>query len=494
MNRDRLVCVGLSHQTASVELREQLSQWPSSDLRTNVIEELVILNTCNRLELYAYLAEDVLPANQAQSVTTILYQPLIDLIATTQQISPTEFIDHLHYRQGEAVIHHLCRVAAGLESIVMGEGQILGQVNGALQQAYNVKSAGPVLGLLFRTGIKAGKRARTETQISTHPVSVSSAAITLAAQLTGLLHRQRVAVIGMGEIGQLALKGLSTRGVKQLNLVNRTLQHAEQMAALYGGTPHSMAELPTVLAQADIVITATSASEPVLTVEIINAAMAEREVNENRRPLTLIDLAVPRDIDPDVAAIHNVALHDVDDLRAVVDEAMAARHAEIPFVETIIAELLEEWHKEADELRLRPVVVELRQQAEQIRRRTVERTLHYLERQQGAVDEQTAEQLRYLSRALVNQLLHEPTNNLKRSASQPEGTAYAALVCDLFGLDVDIPNEAINRDPTYSFDFNSMQLFDDGMVDGGCPHRISSGDNNVAFCTSFPQYELTGQP
>ncbi len=430
MKLERLVCIGISHQTAPVALRERLSQWPTVDLRATAVEELVILSTCNRLELYAYLAEP--PA-----AATPIYQPLLALIAETQKISIAEVETHLYHHDGEAVCAHLCRVAAGLESLVMGEGQILGQVSSALQRAYGMKSVGPMLALLFRTAIKAGKRARTESKISANPVSVSSAALALAAQLTGDLRYQQVAVVGLGEIGQLALKGLQSRGVTDLTLVNRTRSRAEELALIYGGEPYALADLATILSTADIVITATSAIEPILRREQVAMALAQRD----GCPLTLIDLAVPRNIDPTVALLPTVTLYDVDDMRAVVDEALVARQAELPKVEAIIAEQLVEWRGHLRELQLRPVIVGLRQQAEQVRRRAVARALHHLARIQGTISAETAAQMDHLSRALVNQLLHTPTTKLKQKSGEPEGMLYAALLCDLFDLDVPLPDE-----------------------------------------------------
>jgi glutamyl-tRNA reductase len=422
MNIHRLICVGLSHQSASIELREQLSHWPQADIRTDAIEELVVLSTCNRLELYAYLADDDFCAERG----VVIHQPLLDLIAATQSLSTEYFVDHLYIHRGEAAVRHLCRVAAGLDSLVLGEAQILGQVNCALQKAQAAHMVGPALNLLFRLGIKAGRRARTETKISANAVSVGSAALNLAHQVTGGLHRQQVLLIGLGEIGQLTLKGLRARGVTRIALANRTLQRAQAMAVTWGGVAYSLDELPEALCMADVVISATSANEPIIDAVMLARVMAQR----SQRPLVLIDLAVPRDIDPAVKLLPSVQLYDVDDLRHSVDAALSARQRETPHVERIIEELLLEWAHHFQELQVRPVVVELRQKAEQIRQRAVERTLRHL----GEVDHQTADQVRHLSRALVNQLLHEPTLQLKRKAGQQQADLYATLVSDLFGL------------------------------------------------------------
>jgi len=510
MKLERLVCIGVSHQTAPVALREQLSQWPTHDLRTEAIEELVILSTCNRLEVYVYLAEDA-------SLTAPFYQPLLTLMATTQGVPAAEIEAHLYHCHGAAVANHLCRVAAGLESLIMGEGQILGQVSSALQQAYGLKSVGPVLGLLFRTAIKAGKRARTETRINANPVSVSSAAIALATQRTGDLRYQQIAVVGLGEIGQLALKGLQGRGVADLSLVNRTRTRAEELVTIYGGQPYAMDELPTILPTVDIVITATSAHEPILRYAEVVAAIDQR----GGCPLTLIDLAVPRNIDPAVAALPTVTLYDVDDLRAVVDDALAARQAEVPKVETMIDELLAGWLGELHELRLRPVVVGLRQQAEQVRRQAVARSLRCLARAQGEISAETATQMDLLSRSLVNQLLHTPTLKVKEKAGQPDGVAYAALVCELFGLDLPLPEIDEASDLTLPTDvaheedadghlvwLTAQVEVDDLPLDEYDPRTAAGTVAGAEGCTAhaaglycfpgdadpLPRYELLGQP
>jgi glutamyl-tRNA reductase len=426
MNINRLFCVGLSHQSAPIELREQLSHWPDGDLRTPAIAELVIVSTCNRLELYAYLTETGVCESNAADELLHGRQALTTLMAATQALPALYFADHLYIYQGEAAVRHLCRVAAGLESLVLGEAQILGQVNTALQKAQAAQMVGPVLSALLRVGIKSGRRARAETQISTNAVSVGSAALNLAHQRAGDLRTKQVLIIGLGEIGQLTLKGLRARGVTNIALANRTLERAQSMAAAWGGATYALDQLPAALHAADVVISATSAATPILDAATVAQVMAQRP----NRPLVLLDLAVPRDIDPAVKMLPGVHLFDVDDLRNSVDAALAARQREMPQVERIIEDLLLEWRQQFQELQVRPVVVELRQKAEQIRLRAVERTLRYL----GEVDRQTADQLRHLSHALVNQLLHEPTLQLKRKAGQPQADLYAGLVSDLFGL------------------------------------------------------------
>ena len=418
MHANQLICLGLSHQTAPVALRERLSIWPADKLDTDLLTEEVVLSTCNRMELYGWLADDV----------TDPISRLIDLLARIHGLEPAEFVPHLYWHQGEAVVNHLCRVASGLESLVLGETQILGQIIGAQQCAQAGKHVGPVLNALFRTAIRTGKRTHTETAISNNPASISSVALTLAQQVIGDLSQQRVLVVGLGEMGHLALKGLRDRGVNQLLVTSRTLTKARVVADHWEAELYPLEALPAAIAAADVVITATSTPGFVINQSLIAASTQA----QRKQPLVLIDLAVPRDIDPAVATLPNVHLFDVDHLRRGLDEALQARQREVPHVEAVIAAELEKWRTEFGELRVRPVVVELRQKAEAIRQRELDRTLRHL----GNVDPAVLAHMQHLSHALVNQLLHEPTARLKDHAHQPQAGHYASMVSDLFGLAV----------------------------------------------------------
>jgi glutamyl-tRNA reductase len=419
MQVSQLVCLGLNHHTATVELREHFSHIRLiGDGRINddnaILRELVTLSTCNRVEFYAYVNPHIEDPHAA----------LIELLST--QMESASCLEHLYFYRGQAVVEHLGRVAAGLDSLVLGEPQILGQINNACQLAQQNKTMGPVLSLLFRTAVQAGKRARTETKISSNPASVSSVALALAQKITGNLRAQRVLLIGLGEIGNLTLKLLKARGVTQLAIANRTQQKAATIAAEWGGRAYSLDELPQALLAADVVISATRAPQPLLDAITVRTVMEQRQ---NER-LVLVDLAVPRDIDPAAGDITGVCLFDVDDLQNGVDEAFLARQREIPGVEAIIAEEVTAWARKFEELTVEPLVATLRQRAETIRQRELARTLRNL----GDVDAQTLAQLQHFSRALVNQLLHEPTVQLKKKAGQPAADEYACAIRDLFGL------------------------------------------------------------
>lgn len=428
MHLTRIVCLGLSHNTAPLALRERIScSLPEEHGLLEVVEdgldrfsalaEIALLSTCNRIELYAVVDA---PAEEAQHL-------LIDYLAAVHTVNAGSFDDYLYFRQGQAAIEHLARVAAGLDSLVLGEPQILGQVNDAYMTAVEANTAGPVLTALFRGAIRAGKRARTETAISSNPASVSSVAITLAQQFAGDLERQEVLVVGLGEMGQLALSALRKRKIANISLANRSQERAERLAAGWQGRAYGLEELPQALATADTVICATAAPHTVVDAEMARAAVAQRK----RRPLVIIDIAVPRDVEPDVAGVPGIHLFDIDDLEENLDEALAARQQEIPRVEAIIAEEIEALEAEIRALTIKPVIVDLRQKAEAIRQRELERTLRFLG---DEVDEETLRHVQHLSRSLVNKLLHEPTTRLREKATNGQATEYEAAVRDLFDL------------------------------------------------------------
>ena len=422
MPHTQLSCLTLSHHTAPVELRERLHCSLADVDRLPLvapagpIRELAILSTCNRVELYAAIDADSAAARNL----------LIDLLVQIHGLAPETFTHELLYYDGRAAVTHLFRVAAGLDSLVLGETQILGQVTDAYVSAVEAKVCGPMLSALFRAAIRTGKRARTETAISANPASISSVAITLAQNTIGNLSERRCLVIGLGEMGQLALKALRARGLSRIAVANRSRARAEAVAAAWGGPVYTLEQLPQALAEADVVISATAAPHVVVDGATVAAAMAQR----HRRDLVLIDLAVPRDVDPAVRTLPGVYLFDLDELQGYLDDSLAARQQQIPRVEVIIAQEADAFEAELHALMMRPLIVDLRQRAEAIRRRELQRTLRHL----GDLDPQTLAHIQRLSRSLVNKLLHEPTIRLKEKANDDQAAAYAAAVRDLFGL------------------------------------------------------------
>lgn len=415
MQATTILCLGLSHHTAPVELREQLScslvELEPRLAGLTAVSELVLISTCNRIELYAVAGPSI----------TCPRTELLHLLADVQGVPLADFVDHTYAYADHEVVNHLLRVAAGLDSLVLGEPQILGQVTDAYMTAVSAKTAGPILDALFKTAIRTGKRARTDTTISSNPASVSSISIVLAQRVLGDLRTKRTTILGSGQMGKLALKALRHRGIENVSMVNRTVAKAEKAIANFNGQAYGLHELCQAIADTDVLITAAHTPEPIVT----NACIAER-----RKPLVIVDIAVPRNVDTAVAQLPGVHLFDVDDLQATLDESLAARQAEVPHVEAIINEEIDNFNAQLRELMIKPLIVDMRRKADQIREAELERTLRYL----GEVDAQTLAHIQHFSRSLVNKLLHEPTIRLKEKASASEADDYAATVRDLFGL------------------------------------------------------------
>ncbi len=427
MDMPEIALIGLSHRTAPIAVREQMScsvaTLPPSFLETGNgngtagVSELVILSTCNRVELYAAVDPEGSDTRQL----------LVSLLSQISGVEPAVFSDQLYFRSGCPASRHLLRVATGLDSSVLGEPQILGQVKQAYMAAIEAKTIGPVLTELFRAAIRSGKRARTETGISHNPMSTSSMAIAQAQKKVGDLKPYHCLIIGLGEMGRLAFKRLQAQGVERISLINRTYERAETLARQHDQQAYHWEELSEALATADIVISATGARDPILSVAELEAVMATRA----QRPLILLDISVPRDIMPAVGDLENVYLWDADDLQGNLDESLAARQQEVPRVEQIIAEEEEILLSQLRMLVVKPVIVTLREKAENIRQTEMERMLNNLDE----VDEKTLQQLQYFSRSLVNKLLHEPTVRLKSKASHNEADSYVEALSDLFDLE-----------------------------------------------------------
>ncbi len=421
-----ILCLGLSHHTASVELRERVHYSTDSlqpalarfgcgrySSRPPELIELAILSTCNRLELYAVSHSK-------------RFDALVGFVSETTGVPPSEFESHLyHYTQAKA-IDHLFRVASGLDSMILGEPQILGQVTEAYEAALGKGAAGPVLSALFRSAIHTGKRARTETAISRNPASISSIAVKLAESAVGNLEPAHVAIVGAGEMAELAVEALRARRAHHLTVVNRTHDHAAQLAERWNAQVLTFERLIDALAEADIVISSTGAPHTVIKPDMVQAALGRRP----DRPLVLIDIAVPRDIDPAVSQIPNVYCYDIDDLEARLNGSMAERKQEIPRVEAIVAEEAADFLAYLRNLEIIPVISDLHAKADAIRRAEVDKTL----RRMKGLSEADRRRIEALSEALVNKLLHDPTRQLKAEAGNGHAAEYAAAVRHLFAL------------------------------------------------------------
>ena len=403
-----VVLVGISHHQAPIELRERAALDPkrAGELARRLAgddAEAVCLSTCNRTELYlaAGSADDA--ERKAEAA----------LLALEEELGPA-----LYRLRDEAAALHLFRVAAGLDSMVPGEGEILGQV----RTAHDVGAAGPILDRLFRHALHAGKKARTETAIGESPASVPSAAAALAEQVFGDLRGRAILAVGAGETGELAIKSLVARGATIAFVANRNVERAHDLTRLFGGTPLSLDEIERNLERADVVLSSTGASDWILT-----RAQVERTLHARRgRPLFLIDLAVPRDLEPAIHELDGCYLYDVDDLQAVVAETLAGRRREAERAESIVAaeaDRFREWQASLDVV---PAIASLRARAEEIRTAEIERAkLTGAERR--AAESVTA--------AVLNKLLHLPTIRMKEAAAAADGVLYADAVRHLFGLE-----------------------------------------------------------
>jgi glutamyl-tRNA reductase len=375
-----------------------------------------VLQTCYRVELYALLSSDVDDARDE----------LIDAFSQAHAIEREHLLEHLYLYRAEDVARHLFRVATGLESLVLGEGEILGQIRNADQSSHAAGTLGPVLALLFRTAISAGRRARAETTIGARPATASSLALALAEGALGDLRKKHVLVVGAGRIGAQTLDALTRRGAAEIAVANRTKSRALEVAARFGAAAYDLAELECALAATDLAITATSSESPVITAHILRRAMSER----NGRPLVIVDLAVPGDVERNAGTLPGVRLFGVDDLRAGLDEATGSRLREVPKVEVIIEEEVARFGRRYCELDVEPLVSALRRQAEALRKRELDSALRDL----GEIDPIVAERIEHLSRALVTKLLHDPTVRLRERARAGDADAVLESVRELFGI------------------------------------------------------------
>jgi len=421
-----LVVVGLNHRTVPVALLERMAVAPEGmpkalqDLaRREHLAEVVLLSTCNRTEIYSH-ATLFHPA----------MQDVRDFLADTSGVDPDEFGDLLYAYYDDAAVAHLFGVAAGLDSMIIGEGEILGQVREAWTIAEREHASGPLLSRTFRHAIEVGKRARTETGIGRNSVSVSTAAVTLAASKLGTLDERRVLVLGAGEMGQSAVLALAGAGVGEIVVANRTASTADALAARVNGRAIPLSGLTDAFDECDLLLVSTGAPDVLVERGAIEAAMERR----NGRALLIVDIGVPRNVDPGAGEVFGVDLLDIDDLRAVGEQSMAQRRQEIGKVRDVIAEELDRYRVERSAREAAPLVTALRARAEDIRLGELDRARARL----GELTPETWESLDALTRSVVNKLLHEPTVRIKDAAGTPRGDLYADALADLFALrDVD---------------------------------------------------------
>ncbi|MBA3475167.1 MAG: glutamyl-tRNA reductase [Actinobacteria bacterium] len=407
-----LTLVGVSHHRAPIELRERVAldldacRALAQQLAQLLGGEAVVLSTCNRTELYL-AREEGAEEEAVAAVTELAGDRAADLVAA------------LYRLREEAAALHLFRVAAGLDSLVPGEGEILGQVRGAFEAG----SPGPLLDRLFRQALHAGRRVRIETAIGESPASVPSAAAALAQQVFGELRGRRVLLLGAGKMSEATARNLLSRGAEIVVVANRTLAHGEDLARKLGARAFALDAVGAELGHADIVVSATSAADFVVSQETVSDALRARK----GRPLLLVDLAVPRDLDPAINGLEGCFLYDVDDLRAVVEETLSGRRGQAATAERLVAEEAErfrDWHAALDVV---PTIASLRALAEEIRDSE-------LARAGGRLSERERRQVESVTSQILAKLLHLPTIRMKEAAAAADGVIYADVVRHLFGL------------------------------------------------------------
>jgi len=416
-----LILIGVNHRTAPVDVRERMSVADAQLGETlgqlksvAAVDGVALLSTCNRVEIIVSAeSEDVI-------------EPFVDWLVARGDSSRSELEKHLYILRYDDVVRHLFRVAAGLDSLVVGEPQVLGQVKEAHAAAAELRAAGPTLNRLFHASFAVGKRVRTETQLGAGAVSVGFAAVALARKIFGNLKDRAVLVVGAGEMGKLTAMHLKSQGVLRVTIVSRTMAHAARTARTIGGSAAPWDELDATLEASDIVITATGAASPIFTKAHVESLMRGRR----DRPLFIVDIAVPRDVEPAAGEIEQVFLYNVDDLQATVRENLARRGSEVERAEAIVGE---ETEKFAAWLRSRsaiPTVVALRQRFEAIRRAELER----LEFKLSALPPEARSRVDEITHLIIEKLLLMPTEQLKALGDGETVDAYAEALTRLFGL------------------------------------------------------------
>lgn len=421
-----IVAVGLTHRTAPVEIREQFAL---ADEEMNVIlkalrsdeavHEAVVLSTCNRTEVYV-------TASAFHAGVAVVKATLADLRPALAD-SLTDWLEE--YYQLEAVLH-LFRVCAGLDSQILGETEILGQVREAYRLASTHGATGTYLDSLFQQALATGKRVHTETNLSRVPVSVGSAAVELAERRLGGLAGRTVLLVGAGEIAQLAARHVQAAGTARMLVANRTFAHAVSVAQQFTGEAVPWTELPTLLAEADVVISGTGSREPVLTAEVVGQAAAQR----SGRPLLIIDIAVPRDVEPATATVPDVYLYDIDDLQLVVQAGQREREAEAVQAEAIVSAEVDRFSAWLKERMVAPVIQCLYKKAEEMRQQELRRLFNRL----PDLTPRQRELITQMTGSLIGKMLSDPTMRLKEFAVENEGQWYAEAVSRLFNLDLQL--------------------------------------------------------
>jgi glutamyl-tRNA reductase len=420
-----ILIVGLSHKTAPVDVREKIAfegETMDKGLRSLVeyphVAEALIVSTCNRVEIYTTVGK--MEVDEAKD-------DIASFLSDFHEI-PREVLDpHLYTFTGEEAIKHIFRVSSSLDSMMVGEPQILGQVKDAYTCATQAQATGNILNRLLHKAFSVAKRVRTETRIATSAVSISFAAVELARKIFGELEGKTVILIGAGEMAELAARHLLNNGVEHIMVANRTYQRAVEMAEEYRGSAIQFDDLEQHLELADIVISSTGAPTTIIGKKMIQGVIKRRR----NRPMFFIDIAVPRDIEPEVNQIENVYAYDIDDLEGVVEANIKTRGKEAAKAEEIVHQEVTQFQ---DWMRTReafPTIVKLREWAEEIRRSELEKTLKKLD----GLDEAERKRIEAMTEAMLNKILHRPISQMKHASHSRKGGDLVEIARKLFELE-----------------------------------------------------------
>ncbi len=439
-----LLALGISHKTAPVAVRERLAmaaheaeQFAAQACESGEVREAVVLSTCNRTELYAVVTDPL----RAESA-------LLGQLAARARIRPTELTDAIYSPRNCDAARHLFRVSAGLDSMIVGEAEVQGQVRRAHEAAVAAGTTGPTSNRLFSAAITTGRRVRTETALGHSHASVASVAVDLASETVGELAGRRVIVLGAGETSEQTAQALSRAGADTMFVANRHAGRALALADRFGGGVLSLDELPAKLDFADIVVASTSSPRPIIGHEELGLVMAERQ----QRPLLLIDIAVPRDIEPACAELPGVTLYDIDDLQAVVARNLSTREEEVPRALQIIEEEIARFAVWLGQLDALPTIAALRRHGDAI----VEGLLAENDGRWESLGEADRRRVEALAHAVMSRLLHRPTERL-RALHDERGHAALETVRDLFGLEQESTAERPAGEPAAVTELHSRR-------------------------------------
>lgn len=421
--RAAVALIGCNHLTAPVELRERVAFTPEQALRAatelchlGMIEEAVVVSTCNRSELYGVAAE----------LGDSLSETLVSYFSEFHKLSPRELTGRIYQRAGRQAVQHLFRVASGLDSMMLGEAEILGQVRDAYNRALGNGSTGPVLNRMFQGALEVGKRVRTETEIGARPMSVAVAGVKLAERIFGNLKGHRALIVGAGAMAEQVVENLRMRGISELQLVNRSFARAQELALRMGGKASEWNTLENSLDQPDIIVSSVSGSDHVLTRSMLEQAMLKR----GGRAICVIDLGVPRNVEPQAEGLYNVYLFNIDHLGEIVEQNKKAREAEVPRAEAIVDEHVNKFLAWQSSLEGAGLLEALRKRLDGERRALIAE--HFGDAQRTSSTDR--ERLEKLTQELIDRIVQMPESHLRHQRKLRRPVEGLAALRELFGL------------------------------------------------------------